>query len=664
MCGIAGIVEFGSEAVDFSSLLAMSRAIAHRGPDDEGYVLINSKDGVYREFSGSTSSTTIRARVPALSRAFPASAEDIGLCHRRFSIIDLSDGGHQPMFDSKRACCLVFNGEIYNYVELRSELESQGAAFRSGSDTEVLLAAYRHWGTDCFPKLNGFWALALYDFDKRRLILSRDRIGKKPLYWSRSATRLYFASEIKALLAVPELSVRRKVNERSAYQWLVYGRKDVDFTTCFQGIYSLPSACWAVADDEFPADATTFWRLPASRQKPSEISPGEAAGTLKDILQDAVRMRLRADVPIGVELSGGMDSSTLVALAAQYSSGPLTTYTVKFADKQYNEEPFARSVGNYYKTDYHVLEPSITTLWHDIRAFTYLEEEPYHSPNLHTNQVIWTQMRAMGTKVSLNGAAGDEDFGGYSGYFQLFQMENLLRGRFLTYLTNGIRYSAGRTNVTSLACPIAKLAATQLRHVAFLAGRQKRPPEYYKGPLHEPERDPTTLSEVLYDDMTNTLMPYWLRSGDRGYMGIPFEPRNPFLDYRVMELAFGLPITFLIRNGWQKWILRKAVEDLLPKEVIWRRKKLGYPFPYESFCKENDKLFDIILDRAENPYIDCSKRAALRANWKAVSFILWYELFFNDNAGLFRDVQNVAQERHAVEEYGFTPQFLTASRAA
>jgi len=663
MCGIAGIIDFDHRPIEPSLLLAMNQAIAHRGPDDEGYVLIDRSISRSWEFAGSASIAAARARLPLLSHG-PRSSADIALSHRRFSIIDLSDAGHQPFFDQERSVCVVFNGEIYNYIELRMELEAAGVVFRSHSDTEVLLESYKHWGPDCFQKFNGFWALALYDFKTKQLLLSRDRIGKKPLYWTRVGPRIYFASEIKSLMQVPEVYSRRSVSEKSVYRWLIYGEKDLDFSTCYEGINSLPSASWVIVSPTFPDGAKTFWSVPTERLNEADLSALDAAKHLRSLLEDSVRIRLRADVPVSVELSGGMDSSALVALAAQLHPGKIDTYTVKFPDKQWNEEPFARSVAKYYGTNYVVLESPTSSFWGQSRLFTHLEEEPYHSPNLHTNQMIWSQMRSFGTKVSLNGAGGDENLAGYGQYFQLFQLENLHHGRLGAYLKNGSMYSSGRTHTRSLFVPLFSFAKHWMRKFRSLSNLSNRATPSYLTPRdtelvtdHVPH---FTLSQALYSDMTNTLMPYWLRSGDRGYMGIPLEVRAPFLDYRVIDFSFRLPTTYLIRDGWHKWILRKAVEDLLPKDVVWRRHKMGFPFPYQRFFEENARIIDLVLAGSSNPYIDFSKSKQFRNDWKTLSFILWYELIFNENLSLFEKIEAEAWRMYPPEASGYTPEFLNA----
>lgn len=642
MCGIAGIVDLTGAALDPALLKSMTDAIHYRGPDDEGYVLINQATSRYQAYSGPASPESVRAVHPPIAAAgdFPA---NIGLAHRRFSIIDLSAGGHQPLFSRDGTCCVVFNGEIYNYVELREELEKLGITFRSTSDTEVLLEAYRFWGTDCFDRFNGFWAVALYDFGKRRLILSRDRLGKKPLYWTQYGSHLYFASEIKSLLRVPSVRNSRKVNEEAAWHWCVDGRRDLENSTLFDGIHSLPAACWTVVDQNFPNGIRIFWEVPRERLRESDISIPEAALKVRESLDDAVRIRLRADVPLALELSGGLDSSTILALAARHHPGRITTYTVKFADPQWDEEPYARSVASRYNTDYRVLEPGMGGFWQGIAAFTELQEEPYHSPNMQTSQEIWSLMRAAGTKVTLTGAAGDEMFGGYARYYWKAQQENLTHGRLVQFIDNAMHWTERQHSLTTIAKEmIGMLGLRPLVRRVKSAIPALENQSIRNLPTPGKQHYAATLTEWLREEIVNTQIPYWLRSGEKNYMGMPFEARCPFLDYRVVEIATRMPTTYLIRHGWHKWILRKAMEDSLPADVVWRRVKMGFPYPYERFFATYRGIIDVILREARNPYIDFSRHERLRTDWNALSFILWYEFFINDNLPLFRKIEEMA----------------------
>ena len=664
MCGIAGAIDLEGRQIEASVLLAMNQAIAHRGPDDEGYVLIDQARSSFARYSGESSPSEVRSEMSLLRCDTARRGANIGLGHRRFAIIDLTADGHQPFFDWNRQSVVVFNGEIYNYVEVRDELISKGASFCTQSDTEVLLEAYKYWGTECFNHVNGFWALALFDFKKKQLLLSRDRIGKKPLYWTKAGTRVYFASEIKALLSIPDIYRRRKVNEEAIFHWITAGLKDLDSATCFDGIYSLSPGSWTWVDKDFPNHTTRFWEVPRRRMHEKEISTLEAAQQLRSILEDSVKIRLRADVPLSLELSGGMDSSSIVALAAQVHPQKITTYTVRFPAKQFNEEPYARMVAEKYNVDYRVLESPTENFWSQILSFTHLEEEPYHSPNLQTAQVIWTQMRAAGTKIALSGAAGDLDFAGYRWHFPLAQRDNLMRGRLGLFRANALLDSQADSKVQSLIEPIRSLSREFVKSlVPESAVREVRRRRSEKSPYRGKEHlsrsfSGLTLSEFLHAEMTSTLNPYYMRSGDRGYMGVPLETRDPLLDFRVIDLAFQLPVTYLIRNGWRKWIFRKAMEDLLPAEIVWRKRKMGFPFPYADFREQNREVFDKIFTTASNPFLDLSQRQAIEGNWKLISFLLWYEYYFNENFDLFISIEELARRKSKDVDYGFCPEFL------
>ena len=664
MCGIAGIIDLNRKPIRPDWLRAMNQAIAHRGPDDEGYVLIDQDKGKFLNCSGMASPADVRGQLPILKDEKFERGFNIGLSHRRFSIIDLSSAGHQPFFDAAQECCVVFNGEIYNYVEVRDELIARGILFRTQSDTEVLIEAYKYWGEDCFNKLNGFWALALYDFKRRRLVFSRDRIGKKPLYWTRIGSQVFFASEIKALLEIPLIHEGREVNEETAYDWLIDGKKDLDFSTSFKNIQSLPSGCWTVVDETFPNACKIFWRVPEERLQEKDISIQEACRQLRETCEDAVRIRLRCDVPLSVELSGGLDSSVIVALASQVYPGKITTYTIRFPEEKYNEEPFARSVAAHYrgKLDYRVLDYPTENFWRQILPFTFLQEEPYHSPNMHSSQVIWSHMRASGTKVLLSGSAGDENFAGYGVYFSAHQRDNLLTGRVDRYLKNALLNSEAHSKLASLSTPVIDLIKQAVKQYAppewVRRFRSEGKASHFKGERKPRFLSPMSASQALHAYMTNLLMPYWLRSGDKVVMGMPIEARCPLLDYRVVELGFRLPVTYLIRNGWRKWIFRKAMEDLLPDDVVWRKKKMGFPFPYDRFRAESNSMMETILDRASNPFLDLSQKESIKKDWKAMSFILWYELYFNENVDLLLDLQAVALRSSPASDYGFMPEYL------
>jgi asparagine synthase (glutamine-hydrolysing) len=639
----------------------MTDAIAHRGPDDEGFALISERDGRSVSYSGKASNAHVSSILPLFDSRQNDISANIGLGHRRFSIIELSAAGHQPFFDHEQSCCVVFNGEIYNYLEIREVLISQGATFRTDSDTEVLIEAYKFWGTTCFEHFNGFWALAIYDFNKKKLIFSRDRLGKKPLFWTKVGPTIYFASEIKALLQVPGIYSRRKVNEEVAFRWLVSGQKDIDEGTFFEGIFSFPAASWCVVDGNFPENAKRFWCVPRSRSHEKDIGIEEAVSKVKILLGDAVHIRKRADVPVAVELSGGIDSSVLAALATMDSTAPdrLTAVTVRFPQRELDEEPFARAVAEQYKLDFNVIESPSTNFWGQILRFTRLEEEPYHAPNLQTNQAVWSRMRDFGIKVSLNGAGGDEVFAGYGHYFPLVQAELFKAKNISALLRNALRHTESSSALHALSRSLPPPVRANIRNFVKSVSRQRvnESPFLFTTDTLISKAD-QSLSERLQQDIESTLMPYWLSSGDRGYMGVPIEVRAPFLDYRVIDYAFQLPISYLIRNGWHKWILRKAMEDVLPSQVLWRRRKLGFPFPIEQFYRENEEILDLVFSSSSNPYINMEKNMLFRNDWRVLSFILWYELFFNENLPLFQRIEDISNQRNSAPSNGYIPAFL------
>lgn len=438
MCGIAGIVDLAGQPVDPGALVAMVKATLHRGPDDGGYVLIDPATGTIDSFAAHDSPESVREQLGVLEMATEAKTASVGLGHRRFSIIDLSAAGHQPFVSTDGTYCLVYNGELYNYVELREQLAASGVTFRSQSDTEVVLEAYRKWGPDCFAKFNGFWALALFDGRSGELILSRDRLGKKPLYWCRHGSRVYFGSEIKSLLAVPEVRGAKTLNHHTAWYWCALGLREINTDTFFAGIASLPAGSWCTVDHSFPARIRHYWSFPDSRLSEQELSVEEATRQVRDTLADAVRIRLRADVPLAHLLSGGLDSSAILALMAQNHPETITTYTIEYGDERWNEEPFAREVAQHYNVEYRTVEPPMDQFWQHLVPFFNLVEEPFHSPHMLTSVGIWAAMRDEGIKVTFHGSAGDELFAGYRKYYAPAQKDNLKAGRLGEFLDNAL----------------------------------------------------------------------------------------------------------------------------------------------------------------------------------------------------------------------------------
>jgi asparagine synthase (glutamine-hydrolysing) len=645
MCGISGIIRLSGKQPLADWICRMTSCLRHRGGDDEGYALIDRESGECTHASGDETPEALQSKLPHVS-TFHERGFDLALGHVRFSIVDPSTAGHQPFMSGDGSCCASFNGEIYNHAEIRRELEAEGVRFRTTCDTEALVEAYVRWGTDCFKRFNGFWAVAIYDRRSGEVLLSRDRVGKKQIYWCRLGDVVLFASEIKALRSIEQVRRISGVNECAAHEWLVFGRRDWSECTMFEGIYRLPAATWCVVDSRFPSNANRFWSLPNQRLSERRMSVVGAVDELRALLSDAVRVRMIADCPAGVELSGGLDSSVLAWEAAKHAKGRISTYTVRVPERRWDESHFAQSAARSIGSDHHVLLLPESGFWRHAAEFVALHEEPVHSPNLFSNQAIWSAMRSDGFRVSLNGAAGDELLAGYSSYFHGAQRTLLRQGRYARVLSNAYGWTESPpwrrpVSLARLFPTITRLAQLWRRSSAS-AQRPWLRTAAGDAFMLDRESEVRGISEMLTQDMTERKMPYWLVSGDKNYMGLPIEVRAPFLDYRVVEFAFRLPESYLIRDGWHKWILRRAYAGLLPDNVVWRRRKLGFPIGLDSMLGQSREIVRQICELSENPFVDLSRVECIQRDWRTLSFVLWFEYHIRGNRSLFDRLSEMA----------------------
>jgi asparagine synthase (glutamine-hydrolysing) len=617
VCGIAGYFSPQRPAETLARLAAMLREIRHRGPDDEGLLALDRRRGARLELGPGAPDEALREPCP----------HTVGLAHCRFAIVDPSDAAHQPFWNDARTAVLVYNGEVYNHPELREELEKRGHRFRSSSDTEVVLRAFEEWDLEAFGRLNGFWALALWDVRRRRLVLSRDRIGKSPLYLGLARGVLYFASEIKSILAVAGADAF-PVDEGAVRDFVVHGWRDVDHGTFYRGIETLPSASTAVVYEDLALRPVRYWRLPERRLAEEEIGLREACEGLRDLLADAVRIRLRADVPLAMELSGGLDSSSLVAVRASHGEPVrFPVYTVKVDDPEQDEEPLARAVAARWPrhVDYRVIRPPLLEFWEHADRFVRLVGEPFHSPSLLTTHRVRRRIRADGYKVVMVGSGGDELLAGYPHEYAVPFLSSLLRGgrglafaRELAAATRGERLALARRLL--LGPPRPPAAHPELAALVAAKGRLAAQP-------------PTAFDARMRANWGPWKMNHWLRTGNPVQYGIPIESRAPFMDYRLAEFAFRLPATYLIRHGFTKYLLRRALEPLLPLPVLWRRRKSGYPFPWRAWVAASKPW---ILANADGSSLACVQAAGLASRydalagadpkglWRLASVLLWH----------------------------------------
>jgi asparagine synthase (glutamine-hydrolysing) len=571
MCGISGIVNTASdERVEAATIHRMCQAIVHRGPDDEG---IYVKDGT-------------------------------GFGMRRLSIIDLA-GGHQPVFNEDGSVWVVFNGEIYNFPQLRSELQSRGHRLSTHTDTEVIVHLYEEMGRDCVYQLRGMFAFALYDQRRRKVLIARDRLGEKPLHYAFDGRRLLFASEIKAILAVaPELA---QVDRQALRQYVQFGYIP-DPATAFLAIKKLPPG-HLLELEQGNLSVSQYWDLPQYGTH-SPASEEECLEELEQRLAEAVKMRLIADVPLGAFLSGGADSSTIVALMARYTSKPVKTFSIGFRQKDFDETPHARLVAQKFGTEHHelILEPDVMD---SVETLTHSLEEPFGDASALPTYYVSCLARQHVT-VALSGDAGDELFAGYDRYGVCLQdrsfgwIPDWTRNVYRDHIHKLVpRAVPGRSFSYSVSLPwqeryLEEISLQPLqRQMALLSDdfMALAPEEAHSFDLfrsyieHAPAQDP--LSQLLYLDSKTYLPADILTKVDRMSMLTSLEARAPMVDHVFVEWATGLTSEWKMRGAEQKYILRKLAQRVgVPREVLYRPKQ-GFALPIVHWTR--NELKDLIL---------------------------------------------------------------------
>lgn len=588
MCGIAGLIRPPADWL--TTIIEMVASLEHRGPDDEGFVAHDdtTRGGVPFHRSDSTS----RAGLARLDALRPVAV----LGHRRLAILDPSPSGHQPM-QSHDGAWIVFNGEIYNYLELRDDLAGCGVRFRTGTDTEVLLAAWDRWGTAAFGRLNGDFALAIVDPTRRRVVLSRDRFGVKPLYLAATAGGgIAFASEIKALFSVPGVDVG--VDEDAVDDFAGLSLLDVDDRTLFRGIRQLEPAHWTEIDLASGSQRTERYYRPTVNHeigKYNDRKCRQAAAQVRELLVDAVRLRLRSDVPVGACLSGGLDSSSVVAIAAglrrDAGAPPLETFTASFPGTRIDETQYAQRVVQHVGAHNHLVRPTEAEFRDSIYQLLLQHDEPFQGPGVFSQ---WCVMRLASrhVTVTLDGQGGDEVFAGYRNYRVALVAELLRSGRALTAASEAIataRRAGGLSAAVRELRAVPVVALPERLRASVL--RRRMPVTSPRGRRARAQMFAPRLGDLLGFYLSGSSLPHLLKYADRNSMAHSVEARLPFVDHRLVDLAGGLPGCFKIHDGYTKWILRLAVEDLLPPEIVWRTDKLGFATPAWSSRAEHQAIW-------------------------------------------------------------------------
>ena len=618
MCGICGIVAPGRphEAV---TVAAMSELIAHRGPDGDGMFTRNG----------------------------------VAIASRRLAILDLSEAGAQPFSTPDGRLHLVHNGEIYNYRELRAELESRGHRFTSATDTEVILAAYREWGENCVAHFNGMWAFALWDEDERRLFCARDRFGVKPFYYRWDGRRLVFASELKAFRADPQASLRP--NERIVRDFVRNDWFDHTDETFFAGIMKLPPAHTLTFDPD-GLRTRRYWQLEL-RHPPA----GDPVKALRELFVDSVRLRLRSDVTVGTCLSGGIDSSAVAGVIdlllreevenARPVGERQQTFTVYFEDPAFDERPYAREVVARTKAAPHWVSFSDGDLAENLGQIVEAHDEPFRSTSICAGWYVMREAARAGVTVVLDGQGGDEVLAGYPAYFGARYADLLTHGRLRelgTELAEHRRLYGSRRALATLARPFAP-AALEARLRERRSGSASLLHAGLQGLPETPELDGSPFPDRLRRLQTRILtvrgLPELLHAEDRNSMAHSIEARVPFLDYRLVELLFSLEGGHLIERSRTKAILRRALHDLLPPSVRERTDKLGFVTPEAAFFRGalGELAADVFASQSfrERGFVDPAaaqrrlerhRSGALNAGfelWRALNLELWARAFLD-----------------------------------
>lgn len=549
MCGISGIISKRDHPVESSCIQRITDLVAHRGPDGKGYYFGNN----------------------------------FALGHRRLSILDLSEHGQQPMVYAERYW-IVFNGEIYNYVEIRSELEKKGHTFRSATDTEVILAAYAEWGHDCCARFNGMWAFAIYDAHDEKLFLARDRFGVKPLYYLDQSERFAFGSEIKQLLAL-QASIRS--NRSILIESLLTSIEGHTTDTFFEGVKSFPQAHHGTYDlktHRFAIRRYYELRIDHSLQ---DLSISEATTRFRELFENSIQLRLRSDVRVGTCLSGGLDSSATSGVASTFyhahADERFVAVHAKSIDAERDESRYARIVADHLGLDLHLVQPQTSDFLSNIDELVDTQQEPFGSPSLFMAWHVFQKARALGCKVMLNGQGGDEVLLGYERYFAAF-LASIPAHRLLGEAFSQRRHS--KLNLRDVA--LYKLYFTspsvrisRLKRRSFLLSSIKNAHDF--DTIRRSSQSFKNLDNLQILEISSLQLPHLLRYEDRNSMRHSVESRLPFLDYRLVEFCISIPIQHKIHDGWTKFILRKAISDIVPDAVAWRRDKIGFEAPERTW---------------------------------------------------------------------------------
>lgn len=652
MCGILSIINTKKYAGSENLIKACS-IIKHRGPDDEGFLTwsAGNEPAVWGGADTAPSTTTYWK----YNQLMPHQPFKVGFGHRRLSILDLSPAGHQPMLYEEAALAISFNGEVYNYLEIKAELTQLGHQFRTTTDTEVILHAWKQWGVSCLDRFNGMFAFIILDYKKQILYAVRDRFGVKPLYYFKGENAVYLASEIKQIRTSPDYTF--ELNEPIVRKYLATGATDHTDATFYKNIQSLP--CGHYIEMDLSKDGNEFQIKQWYTLQPKKWTGtfDEAVVAFRRILIDAVSLRLRSDVTVGSCLSGGLDSSSIVCIAADLlqAKGDFAgqeTVTACYDAAKYDEWKFAEEVIKKTNAHPHQTFPSFTQLLQEIDAFIWHQDEPTGSTSQFSQWAVFKATHEANLKVMIDGQGADEQLAGYGGNDAAFYTGLMKSGQWVVLLEESKNYKLA-TGVYPKSFLLAAMQVCLGRGISSLLPQKLRtnnlPPVQF---VHNTESaymyesNAHSLQENLMRQLYHEPLPALLRYEDHNSMAWSVESRTPFMDYRLVEFTMGLPARFLLKNGVRKHILRAAMHGIIPEAIENRRDKMGFVTPEELWLKgEGKEWFNTEIEKACQQFggtllntehtksyvaeMIAGKRQFDFVPWRIICFSKWHESMMN-----------------------------------
>lgn len=601
MCGISGIINKDFSPVQDNLIREMNDLIKHRGPDGEGF------------YSG----------------------KNFAFGHRRLAIIDLTENGHQPMLHGNDLV-ITFNGEIYNYIELRDELKDLGFQFSTQSDTEVILIAYKAWGTECVQRFNGMWSFAIFDQKKEIIFCSRDRFGVKPFYFYQNEKIFVFGSEIKQLL--PFLN-NVQPDDQMVLDYLIAGFLDHTDKTFFKDIVRLmPSHNLIFNLRNNQTNVERYFTI-ETKSEIKNLNEEQSVDAYRGLLQSAVKLRMRSDVKVGSCLSGGLDSSSITAMSAEIygksSQQKFTAIHARSSESQFDESELAKQVAEFCKVDLNIIQPAANDFLNVLDEVIYTQEEPFGSPSIYLQYFVLQKARALNCFVMLDGQGGDETLLGYEKYYPAYiiaQKGILKKWKAFNSATRNSTLSKKQLLSYFLYFTRYKIRLNRLKRRAICLR-----PEFLKS--YE-SAEIKFLSDAYLDidklqrfEIGVLPLPELLRYEDRNSMRNSVETRLPFLDYRVLQTALSINHNYKIYQGWTKYVLRKSVEQLLPRAIVWRTNKFGFNAPEKTWLDQLDSQINDEIRHSEilKKYIDLTKlnlrKTDLRTKWRLFNLAKWQKIY-------------------------------------